>query len=480
MPHSRHRLLSTLSNLGLLLVFVSQIASGQVITSVIFTGTPANPIITINGRGFSPQPLATNQSYPGYTGLDYGTLLHIADMSGSTAFSAGYYEPSASRDDFIGLVISSYTDTSITYKFGSIYSLYYFPNGVFQLNQGDAFTAYVRGTAYTGIVTYVNIVADGKDIITGTTKSVMAGQQIALSVSGPGGAKLENPRWSITKSSGEPVVDGTIVGGFRVSPSYKRPRMGVTTPTDFSKTSTKFFGVDGGTFIVSFSCTLNGKNAVSQATFKVNKPGVPSVMRTLGNFNIITDDPDCPGPCLLLGGKPLSDIGISFTASPNRNGAGVYQWLQIIDNAEIKEYTSGRLTKDCVHAGLDTKYPYPSSLQGGVIYSNDNPGTQLRLPSTLVSEAFSAQMYLMWNPRLPSGCDLPSTETGEGTCTSISVPIGHIDWGWLGTARYNSSNARWNVIAGNSSTYATEFQPSHSFPRWVSISTTFTCAHAGN
>ncbi|HXB72404.1 MAG TPA: SUMF1/EgtB/PvdO family nonheme iron enzyme [Candidatus Acidoferrales bacterium] len=124
----------------------------QSISSVIFKGSPASPTVLINGQGFTPQPAATSIANAGHTGNDYGTSLYIADSTGSTQFHAGYEGPS--EHDSIGLVISTYNDSLVSYTLGSSYGSYYYPNHIFQLNEGDSFTVYVRNGTFSGSVHY--------------------------------------------------------------------------------------------------------------------------------------------------------------------------------------------------------------------------------------------------------------------------------------------------------------------------------------
>jgi formylglycine-generating enzyme required for sulfatase activity len=123
------------------------------ISSVVFTGSPANPTILIAGQGFNPRPAVTSAGRAGSTGDDYGTSLHVTDSTGPTAFHAGYDVPSVEHDS-IGLVVSAYSDNLISYSLGSIYRSQYYPSRTFQLNEGDSFTVYVRNSALSGIVHY--------------------------------------------------------------------------------------------------------------------------------------------------------------------------------------------------------------------------------------------------------------------------------------------------------------------------------------
>lgn len=128
------------------------LAHADVITGVAFSGSPADPTITIFGSGFGAPPTPTTLAYPGYTGYDFGDALYFRDTSLDTGFEAGRGENSPIRD-FIGLDLLSYTDDEIIYKFGSTYADYYYPIGLYQLKNGDSFFLHTDAD-YTGTVQY--------------------------------------------------------------------------------------------------------------------------------------------------------------------------------------------------------------------------------------------------------------------------------------------------------------------------------------
>ncbi|HXB65114.1 MAG TPA: fibronectin type III domain-containing protein [Solirubrobacteraceae bacterium] len=114
------------------------------ITAVQFAGTPTEPTVTITGSSFGPKP-GPEPSEPltcfaGDTSFDYGTSLYFTDTTqGWTAGEIG---------DCIGLIVSTYTETQIVYRFGAGYSHY----GL--LTSGDAYTLVVGSTKHGGTVAY--------------------------------------------------------------------------------------------------------------------------------------------------------------------------------------------------------------------------------------------------------------------------------------------------------------------------------------
>src|SRR5262249_32513711 len=111
--------------------------------SVSFSGSAADPTVTIDGSGFGSLPAAGVVSPAGFTGTDYGNSLWIYDSTG--VWNAGNSNP---QFDYIGLLVSTYTDSEIVYTFGSAYPTYG------SLNQGDACTVTVLDATYSCNVNY--------------------------------------------------------------------------------------------------------------------------------------------------------------------------------------------------------------------------------------------------------------------------------------------------------------------------------------
>jgi hypothetical protein len=110
------------------------------ISGVAFTGTPADPTITVTGSNFGAfPPIGTPETcQAGDTGDDYGASgLSFTDVTqgGWTAGQAG---------DCIGLIVTSWSSTQVVYGFGNEYANY--P----QVQSGDQIQAQVQGASYTG------------------------------------------------------------------------------------------------------------------------------------------------------------------------------------------------------------------------------------------------------------------------------------------------------------------------------------------
>ncbi len=91
------------------------------IKKVTFTGTPAEPTITVTGIGLGSLPVEDAEEAPEcfggpLTGNNFGTALNFEDMTqGWTAGHAG---------DCIALSFSSYTETEAVFHLGSGYVEY--------------------------------------------------------------------------------------------------------------------------------------------------------------------------------------------------------------------------------------------------------------------------------------------------------------------------------------------------------------------
>jgi hypothetical protein len=129
------------------------------ITGVSFKGDVSKPVISVRGTNFGqsppPNPPHTMGGHPpcptsqGNEGLDYGTLLHIADQS--SKWGAGRYRPEAKQVDCVGLVVTAFTPTEVVFQLGSAYAD---SQGKDKLQEGDSFTLGVESATYSGKVHY--------------------------------------------------------------------------------------------------------------------------------------------------------------------------------------------------------------------------------------------------------------------------------------------------------------------------------------
>ncbi len=138
------------------------------ITSVVTSGTAANPTITVTGSGFGASPPAPDPSTspvgqqgcpstyangspipPAAGGFLYGTQLFFQDLtSGWTAGLNGN-----SEFDCIGIVIDSWSDTKVVFHFGNVFGRTDIPENAYFLHNGDAYTVHVGAAQFTGVAT---------------------------------------------------------------------------------------------------------------------------------------------------------------------------------------------------------------------------------------------------------------------------------------------------------------------------------------
>jgi hypothetical protein len=276
--------------------------------------------------------------------------------------------------------------------------------------------------------------------ITNTTQSVVVGQQIVLyaSYALPSGVTVSSQSWS---------VPGTIVAGYTGSPSSGS----VSTSVTLNQQSTMFYWVYAGSSLqVTFKLTLSdGTSPSATATFNVAGATVSKMSTPTGSVGIYA------GPVLGYG-----PVGIKFSPTPTTPSAdsGQFEWVQLITT------TTGGTVKTCINVtqpptssgtGLDTDYPFATGTS-----TQDSPSLSL-VSSSYSQEArsFSANMYLLWNPALPSGC------TPGSSCTSIPVPLESVSWGWSGTASYSAGN--WSRTSSSQTTPS--WVAGTSYPIWSDL-----------
>jgi hypothetical protein len=109
------------------------------IDGVTFGGNPSNPTVTVTGAGLGTLADLGSPTNPGGggTGSDYANNnLYFSDTTGS--WQAGQ------SGNYVGLIISSYTNTQITFTFGNQYSVFG------PVLDGDNYTMSLLGTTFNG------------------------------------------------------------------------------------------------------------------------------------------------------------------------------------------------------------------------------------------------------------------------------------------------------------------------------------------
>jgi hypothetical protein len=130
-------------------------ATAPAVKSVTFSGTPANPKITVTGTGFGKNP---PKSYPNdstscgsYTnnGSLYGPGgLWILDKTNTWRAGRG---TNPGHGNCIGLIVTHWSPTKVVFHFGNAYPSV---GEHWILNAGDHYTLQVKGSKHHGKVSY--------------------------------------------------------------------------------------------------------------------------------------------------------------------------------------------------------------------------------------------------------------------------------------------------------------------------------------
>ncbi|MGD0393901.1 MAG: IPT/TIG domain-containing protein [Acidimicrobiales bacterium] len=151
---------------GAILMATTQTAS---VSEVQFGGSVLNPKVEITGTGFGSAPPTSSPNCP-YTGenYDYGNL-SFEDDTVADQWQAGF------ELDCVGLIVSSWTNTSIVFNLGSYYFNHEVPSGD-ALAEGDQYSLVVAGDFVSGTVAYQPAVTD----IVPTTGPVTGGTSVTI------------------------------------------------------------------------------------------------------------------------------------------------------------------------------------------------------------------------------------------------------------------------------------------------------------
>lgn len=119
------------------------------IKKVVFTGTPAEPTMTVTGVGLGSLPIGEAESAPEcfggpLTGDDFGEAARIEDVT--QVWTAGQ------DGDCIGLIFSSYTETEVIFHLGSGY-VEYTP-----MQKKDHYKLTLNGLSKEGKVSFKKVV----------------------------------------------------------------------------------------------------------------------------------------------------------------------------------------------------------------------------------------------------------------------------------------------------------------------------------
>jgi hypothetical protein len=313
--------------------------------------------------------------------------------------------------------------------------------------------------------------------VSGTTQTVYAGQQIALTVNAPTGYSINTQQWSF---GNQQDITGGFIATSRSGQEAADPQLNTGSVTFYWVVP----GVDNET--VSYTYQLsNGRSASASVTFNVDGPTgnvLPNVfVNTTDAATSIqpSNDPSLPDTTLIgMKGSPINPFyGVFFNvanATPPKTTAGVYVFAQILDTVMLQRITSsGYQAPTLANEQLDGGYPYPTA-DGMTVH--DAPATYVSNTYGESGEKFGATMYVMWDPALPSGCipaHVDSTTTPytyvPSMCTSMPIPLSSAHWGWSNCAVNQGVDGapNWTLKCGPGSKQTPQ---ASGYPIWSSCS----------
>jgi hypothetical protein len=315
----------------------------------------------------------------------------------------------------------------------------------------------------------------GGNNVTGTTQSVVVGQQIALSssVSLPSCMSISSQAWS--------TPGGTAVGGYTASSSSSSASV-TALPSTNNSSFTFYWAYPASSLGMSYQYTMSGgggsvNSPAATTTFNVTGPTGGSMTTTaytqltIANLSscVINGTPVPAGPwlaygnltgsCTAIQGNP---VGITFNPPTGYSNSsnGAFTPVQLLSSDALSGSVNSTGTP-----GLDGSYPYSPALP-----TNDSPTTNLLSSDRSITRTFVANMFLMWQ---------------SNTANSIPVPLGYQTWGFSGTAACSSncgSASSWAattngtpgnignwVVSSPSQTSAGSTTLQFGYPTWVGL-----------
>jgi hypothetical protein len=289
--------------------------------------------------------------------------------------------------------------------------------------------------------------------------AIYAGDLVELNIWTPSGAVPVNQLWA---------VNGSAIASY----SGNNASGGPSPLTGLANSALTFYWTDAGAnglsqYTVSYTCLdsnvcPNG-NATASLTFTVTGPsgyGVANnVSVQMGDvFAVPIQRGNNPlTPRMILWGigpppgnnaanQPGGEVGIIVTANGTLPAnPGNYSWVQVLSKNvnEAINANSQRGTCSGSFSGpgneLDTCYQY-EICNPIAIFTNratydtftDAPGWTLNSANAEQYSSFNATLYLMWVPPLSAPCT--GATAADGNACNIPVPLGYVNWYFVGDA----------------------------------------------
>jgi len=304
--------------------------------------------------------------------------------------------------------------------------------------------------------------------ISGTTQTVMAGQQIALSVPTPSGYSIQSQSWNIPNQSAITggFVNGAGTPGTQPSASAGGSQAPIPSLTQNGLTFYWIKPGDNGE-TVTYNYTLNnGQQASATATFNIGGPTgnlLPNAFaqsdvtgtslsnaQANGALLSMTNSPTKPGVGVFINdnAQPVSNSGQCpphVGASPVA-GCGQFIWVQILNSVTQNQIIPSNQQFSPLNASNQLDGTYPYAFGGPPNATWDSPGRGLLSSWGEAAEPFTATMYVLWDPAIPptgqQTCTPAWTDTTTSpyytphasTCTSTPIPLGSVQWHWSACA----------------------------------------------
>ncbi len=419
--------------------------------------------VTITGTGFGTAPTLSA------TGTGVNLTLNSASPDGTTIHATATVALTAPSEN-----------VTVTVQPGYAGSGFYCNCPPDQANGTD--TATVQPVTPTP-----QIMFNGGNI-SGTTQTVMAGQQIALTVPTPSGYSIQSQSWNIPNQS---AITGGFVNGAGTpgtQPSAAAGGSQAPIPSMNQNGLTLYWikpGDNGET--VTYTYTLNnGQQASATATFNIGGPTgtlIPAeYLQTTDSATVVTNPTNASAAMQMQNSPRLATAGVVFIESASLPSTGKVIWVQVLKSvtyAQLVHWGMAYTPPASVSNQLDGVYPYPG---GNPIYTtNDSPNRYLYSVLGDATVSFDATMYALWDPALPAGCTPANTDnktyqSTASTCTSIPIPLGSARWRWSACAINQGippnsgiqTSPSWVRQCGPGYQYSGQ---SNGYPEWHSCST---------
>ncbi|MGD0548875.1 MAG: hypothetical protein ABR991_13825, partial [Terracidiphilus sp.] len=297
--------------------------------STWYAGSSYNITITGNNFGTNPSVSITGPS---------GSISASVTSASDTSIAANIAVPANSASG----------DATVT-----ITSTGFSGNGFYAGNGGSPTTSSTTPQV-VAVTPPPQIIFNGNNI-SGTTQAVVAGQQIALTVTAPAPYAIQNQTWSF---SNQAAITGGFVDGNGDAGTQPSASAGGSEASDpsLNQNALTFYWVNPGDNGETVTCNYtlnNGQSASATATFNIGGP----TGNLLLSPNMITGTGNNDIGVQVLASSNLSTTGITVTTPQNVKGqVGIdfktsatppvgynqsFTWVQVLGGVQAQSLLSG-------------------------------------------------------------------------------------------------------------------------------------------